>query len=73
MFFQRFNGKCQFLVFFLCLLVLPEVTDAKSMSALSSIERAAEHPIVSKRPAASFFEGAVLGNGGLGAIVTTRR
>jgi len=42
------------------------------MSAISSIERAAAHPIVSKRPAVGFFEGAVLGNGGLGAIVTTR-
>ncbi len=60
------------LVFLLILLVHPEVTYAKSMSAVSSIERAAEHPIVSKRPAVDFFEGAILGNGGLGAIVTTR-
>lgn len=60
------------LVFLVSFLVHPEVTDAKSMSAISSIERAAEHPIVSKRPAVDFFEGAVLGNGGLGAIVTTR-
>jgi alpha-L-fucosidase 2 len=36
------------------------------------IKKAATHPIVSRRPAVGFFEGAVLGNGGLGAIVTTR-
>lgn len=72
MFFKRLNGKGRFAFFLLSLLVHPEVTVAKSMSAISSIERAGEHPIVSKRPAADFFEGAVLGNGGLGAIVTTR-
>jgi alpha-L-fucosidase 2 len=43
-----------------------------SISQLSSIKLAAGHPIVSKRPAVDFFEGAVLGNGGLGAIVTSR-
>jgi hypothetical protein len=59
-------------VFVLGLSVHPEVTEAKSMSELGSIERAAAHPIVSRRPAVGFFEGAVLGNGGLGAIVTTR-
>jgi len=60
------------LVVILPLLVHPEVSVAKSFSAISSIKTAAEHPIVSKRPAVDFFEGAVLGNGGLGAIVTTR-
>ena len=33
------------------LLVHPEVTAAKTMSAISSIAKAAEHPIVSNRPA----------------------
>ncbi len=70
--FKCLIRKCRSIVFLLILLVRPEVTDAKSMSAISSIERAAAHPIVSKRPAVNFFEGAVLGNGGLGAIVTTR-
>ncbi len=42
------------------------------MSQINSIERAKAHPIVSSRPAVDFFEGAILGNGGLGAIVTTR-
>ncbi len=33
---------------------------------------AARHPIVSDRPCPDFFAGALLGNGGLGAVVTTR-
>jgi len=44
----------------------------KSLSNISSIGQAKKCPIVSNRPAVDFFEGAVLGNGGLGAIVTTR-
>ncbi|MEN6453088.1 MAG: glycoside hydrolase N-terminal domain-containing protein [Prolixibacteraceae bacterium] len=39
---------------------------------LSSFERAKLHPLTSDRPAVHFFEGALLGNGGLGAVVTTR-
>ena len=42
------------------------------LSTIDSVERAKLHPITSNRPAVDFFEGAVLGNGGLGAIVTTR-
>ncbi|MBI4023790.1 MAG: hypothetical protein HY360_02350 [Verrucomicrobia bacterium] len=33
---------------------------------------AAKHPIRCDRPAPDFFEGALLGNGGLGAVLTTR-
>jgi hypothetical protein len=36
------------------------------------LERAARHPIVRDRPGVDFFEGALMGNGGLGAVVTTR-
>ncbi|MDG0812324.1 glycosyl hydrolase family 95 catalytic domain-containing protein [Cohnella rhizosphaerae] len=36
------------------------------------MERAAAHGIRYDRPAATFFEGALLGNGKLGAVVTTR-
>lgn len=39
---------------------------------LSSFERAKFHPLANNRPAVHFFEGALLGNGGLGAVVTTR-
>lgn len=33
---------------------------------------AAKHPITCNKPAPGFFEGALLGNGGLGVVVTTR-
>lgn len=39
---------------------------------MKTLERARKHTITYKRPAPSFFEGALLGNGGLGAVVTTR-
>jgi hypothetical protein len=35
-------------------------------------ERAKQHPIALDKPAANFFEDALLGNGGLGVVVTTR-
>src|SRR5215813_13301858 len=35
-------------------------------------ERAKQHPILCYKPAIDFFEGALLGNGGLGVVVTTR-
>ncbi len=44
----------------------------KRISNVNSIMQAKKHPIVSNRPAINFFEGALLGNGGLGVVVTTR-
>jgi hypothetical protein len=41
-------------------------------SSFEPFERASCHPIVRERPAVNFFEGALLGNGGLGVVVTTR-
>jgi alpha-L-fucosidase 2 len=41
-------------------------------SSFDPFARAAGHPIVRRGPAVSFFEGALLGNGGLGVVVTTR-
>ncbi|MCX5759756.1 MAG: hypothetical protein NTU83_14880, partial [Candidatus Hydrogenedentes bacterium] len=41
-------------------------------SGLDPLQRAASHPIERDRPGPDFFEGALLGNGGLGAVVTTR-
>lgn len=38
----------------------------------SPVEQARLHPIVLDRPAPDFFDGALLGNGGLGVVVTTR-
>ena len=36
------------------------------------VERAAQHAISLNRPAPDFFDGALLGNGGMGVVVTTR-
>jgi alpha-L-fucosidase 2 len=44
----------------------------RSLSTISPWERAARHSLDCKKPAVNFFEGALLGNGGLGAVVTTR-
>jgi hypothetical protein len=43
-----------------------------ALSQFDSTARAARHPIVRRTPAVDFFEGALLGNGGLGAVVCTR-
>jgi alpha-L-fucosidase 2 len=42
------------------------------MPTFNPVEQAALHPILCDKPAPEFFEGAVLGNGGMGVIVTTR-
>ncbi|MEC0232032.1 glycosyl hydrolase family 95 catalytic domain-containing protein [Paenibacillus alba] len=39
---------------------------------MNTLHQASQHAIVYDRPAVHFFEGALLGNGGLGAVVTTR-
>ncbi|WP_168119523.1 glycoside hydrolase N-terminal domain-containing protein [Paenibacillus sp. HB172176] len=39
---------------------------------MNSMEQAGKHAIKFEGPASDFFEGALLGNGGLGAVVTTR-
>ena len=38
----------------------------------SSFDRAKLHPVTMDKPAIGFFDGALLGNGGMGAVVTTR-
>lgn len=43
-----------------------------SSSPFDSTRQAAKHPITRDTPAVNFFEGAVLGNGALGAVVCTR-
>lgn len=40
--------------------------------AFHPFSRAQHHPITLNKPAVDFFSGALLGNGGLGAVVTTR-
>jgi len=39
---------------------------------IETSERAAKHPIISDRPSPNFFEGALLGNGGMGVVLCTR-
>ena len=38
----------------------------------SSFEQAKLHPLIADKPAIDFFEGALLGNGAMGVVVTTR-
>ncbi len=45
---------------------------AQASGPLDPVAQAAQHPVVRERPGPDFFEGALLGNGGLGAVVTTR-
>lgn len=47
-------------------------TKAVTQPMLRSYERAQKHSLHYTRPAPDFFEGAILGNGGMGVIVTTR-
>ncbi|MCW3109433.1 MAG: hypothetical protein JWQ09_3939 [Segetibacter sp.] len=39
---------------------------------ISSKELAKKYSIICNKPAPDFFEGALLGNGGMGVVVTTR-
>ena len=61
---------------FLCLAFawhgLMNVAMAEPPGGFDAAQRAAMHAIVRDRPATSFFEGGVLGNGRMGVIVTTR-
>ncbi|MDR2375570.1 MAG: hypothetical protein LBD96_03930 [Treponema sp.] len=41
-------------------------------TGLNPVERARQHSITLDKPAINFFAGAVLGNGGMGVVVTTR-
>lgn len=45
---------------------------AAAEQRVEPVVRAGLHPIVREKPGPDFFEGALLGNGGLGAVVTTR-
>lgn len=60
-------------LFFLAVLIRGGCTNEGSDSSqFSSFDRAKLHPIEMKKPAIGFFDGALLGNGGMGAVVTTR-
>lgn len=59
-------------VIFVCggLFLLSNVVSAVTPGA--GMQTAALYPIVMDKPAPNFFEGALLGNGGIGVVVTTR-
>jgi len=57
---------------FLSLFVLFGLNKTEAQEAFNSLERAKLHPLVCDRPATDFFEGALLGNGAMGVVVTTR-
>ena len=48
------------------------ISTGVAQSPFSSYEIAQTHPILAEGPAPDFFEGALIGNGGLGAVVCTR-
>ncbi|MGR3304369.1 MAG: glycosyl hydrolase family 95 catalytic domain-containing protein [Candidatus Scalindua sp.] len=48
------------------------VLSVSANAQFSSFEKAKEHPVVHEGPAPDFFEGALIGNGGLGAVVCSR-
>ena len=54
------------------LLLLVGCQETHARETFSSFERAQRHALQRDRPATDFFEGALLGNGGMGVVVTTR-
>ena len=49
-----------------------QAAEVASPSQVNALERAKRYPLEMNKPAIDFFEGAVLGNGGMGVVVTTR-
>jgi alpha-L-fucosidase 2 len=57
---------------FLLILLVPGIGNTFAQDSFNSFEQAKLHPLTYDRPAPDFFEGALLGNGGMGVVVTTR-
>lgn len=60
------------LILLLYVTLIDAPINANAQKAFSSYERAKLHSLSYDRPAPDFFEGAILGNGAMGVIVTTR-
>lgn len=60
------------IILLLFLLLFNRGMEVSAQGTFSSFERAKRHPIIYDRPAPDFFEGALLGNGAMGVVVTTR-
>ncbi|MDR2086568.1 MAG: hypothetical protein LBP72_05275 [Dysgonamonadaceae bacterium] len=56
----------------LAALCLPTNGTSWAQTGVNPVEQARQHPIVLNKPAVDFFEGALLGNGAMGVVVTTR-
>jgi hypothetical protein len=56
----------------LLLMLFSLLSHSDGQVSFSSFEGAKLHPVTSDRPAPDFFEGALLGNGAMGVVVTTR-
>lgn len=70
---NKINKMNRITLVFLTALILNGCTKAGSdADQFSSFERAKLHPITMNKPAIGFFDGALLGNGGMGVVVTTR-
>ncbi|MDP4130516.1 MAG: glycoside hydrolase N-terminal domain-containing protein, partial [Bacteroidota bacterium] len=61
-----------FALLFFTFLFMAFGSDAQSVENFSSYERAKKHSLIFDGPAPGFFQGALLGNGGMGVVVTTR-
>ncbi len=60
-------------IFFLAVLIFSGCLEINEKDKVfSSFDRAKLHPVKYNKPAINFFEGALLGNGGMGVVVTTR-
>jgi len=56
----------------LILLMQGNLSEAQEVLPLNAVQLAKKHSINYPKPAADFFEGALLGNGAMGAVITTR-
>ena len=60
------------ILLFVSILFCFEGNSSESKENISSFERAKLHPLTFEKPAIDFFDGALLGNGAMGVVVTTR-
>ncbi|MDO7742706.1 MAG: glycoside hydrolase family 95 protein, partial [Pedobacter sp.] len=56
----------------LIMLMQGNLSEAQEVLPLNAVQLAKKHSIKYAKPATDFFEGALLGNGAMGAVVTTR-
>lgn len=66
------NKACFFLLYFSFTIIITPFSIAQVINPSQGAAIASRYPIVCNKPAPRFFEGALLGNGGLGVNVTTR-